>query len=306
MLLQYEDQAGFDTAYRVDLCAEFEDAFKFGSFVEKLTRLAGYHHVQPPDRDLSPNTTSDYENEDDMNESDIRENSLNQHQISESRSEKEMDRPLIKFTEECALRYTFAQSHFEVYHPETGTTWRFLHAAIRQRGYKLNPRGRAPRADRSRFFLFNVTLQARKTAVRARRAAQYVDVGPCDVEFDRKLIDRIYSHQRALSLSTKDRLKPYAPEQSEFPMMATDSSPSHLQNPLVPYLSTTMQAKYLRRQQAPLFHVQHHPELADRNGANVLGGSDRLSVRQRTKSEDERNAADHEESSTLTSGNPDH
>ncbi|CAJ0957521.1 unnamed protein product, partial [Mesorhabditis belari] len=156
----------------------------------------------------------------------------------------------------------------------------------------------------------------------------------------RKLIDRIYSHQRALSLNTKDRLKPYAPEQSEFPMMATDSSPSHLQNPLVPYLSTTMQAKYLRRQQAPLFHVQHQvnrarlleynhrvttvkqtalwdpryhlirkmkiPELADRNGANVLDGFDRLSVQQRTKSEDERNAADHEESSTLTSGNPDH
>ncbi|CAJ0957523.1 unnamed protein product, partial [Mesorhabditis belari] len=48
------------------------------------------------------------------------------------------------------------------------------------------------------------------------------------------------------------------------------------------------------------------PELADRNGANVLDGFDRLSVQQRTKSEDERNAADHEESSTLTSGNPDH
>ncbi|CAJ0957407.1 unnamed protein product, partial [Mesorhabditis belari] len=184
MLLQYEDQAGFDTAYLVNLCAEFKDALKFGSFVEKLTRVAEYHQVQLPDCDLSPNTTSDFEDEDDMNESDIRENTLNQHQISESGSEKEMDRPLIKFTEGRALWYRFAQSYFEVYHPETGTTWHFLHADIRQREYKFNPRGRPARAGRARFLLYNVTLQARKTAVRAGRAAQYVDVGPCDVEFD--------------------------------------------------------------------------------------------------------------------------
>ncbi|CAJ0943716.1 unnamed protein product, partial [Mesorhabditis belari] len=74
MLLQCEDQTGFDTAYRVDLCAEFEDALKFGSFVEKLTRVAGYHQVQPPDCELSRNTTFDSEDEDDMNESDISEN----------------------------------------------------------------------------------------------------------------------------------------------------------------------------------------------------------------------------------------
>ncbi|CAJ0920361.1 unnamed protein product, partial [Mesorhabditis belari] len=74
MLLQCEDQIGFDTAYRVDLCAEFEDALKFGSFVEKLTRVAGYHQVQPPDCELSRNTTFDSEDEDDMNESDISEN----------------------------------------------------------------------------------------------------------------------------------------------------------------------------------------------------------------------------------------
>ncbi|CAJ0930157.1 unnamed protein product, partial [Mesorhabditis belari] len=105
MLLQYEDQAEFDTAYRLNLCAEFEDALKFGNFVETLTRVAGYHQVQHPDCELSTNATSDSENEDDMGESDIRENILNQHHIVESGSEKEMN-PLIKLTEGQPFRQT--------------------------------------------------------------------------------------------------------------------------------------------------------------------------------------------------------
>ncbi|CAJ0947686.1 unnamed protein product, partial [Mesorhabditis belari] len=86
MLLQYEDQAEFDTAYRLNLCAAFEDALKFGSFVETLTRVAGYHQVQLPACELSTNTTSDSENEYDM------------EHIVESGSEKGMI-PLIKLTE---------------------------------------------------------------------------------------------------------------------------------------------------------------------------------------------------------------